>query len=95
MDPIWVAVVAGLVGGLLRAVLGFVGEADEDEKFSLVKMAKTLVRALVGGAVVGYGMATLLSVTATEVIFFASLAGAVTVDLFVKNVTDAISKRTK
>ena len=86
LEEIWLVVLAGVLGGIVRSVLGFLSEAEPNEKFSWTKLGKTLARAIIGGAVLGYWLALDF-----KAVFFASFAS----DVAAHNVWDIIKEKTK
>jgi hypothetical protein len=84
VEAIFLVVVAGVLGGLFRAVLGFLGEADPGEEFSPAKAARSILRAVIGGGILAYFLG--LDPKAT---FFAAFAS----DIGLKNLTDMIRNR--
>lgn len=83
MEEILLVILAGVLGGIARAVLGFLGESEPKEKFDWTKATKTLARAVIGGAILAYWLA--LDFKAT---FFAAFMA----DIAAKNVWDLIQE---
>ena len=86
MQEIALVLLAGILGGVLRTILGFLGESEPDEKFSLVKAGKTLLRAVIGGGILAY----FLNLDPKAVFFAAFLS-----DVATKNVWDVIKEKTR
>lgn len=86
MEAIWLIILAGIVGGAARSVLGFLSEAEPNEKFSWTKFGKTLARAVIGGAILGYWLALDF-----KAVFFAAFFS----DVGSKAVWDIIKEKTK
>ena len=84
MEAIWVIILAGILGGGARSILGFLGEAEPDESFSYKKAVKSILRATIGGGILAYFLT--LDPKGT---FFA----AFTVDFASKNVWDIIQEK--
>jgi len=53
MKSLLLAIFAGLLGGIVRSVLGW---AKTEEPFDPLKFIKSLIRAAIGGAVFGFGI---------------------------------------
>jgi len=90
--PLLLIVLAAVAGSVTRSVLGYLGEAEEGEPFSLVKLLKTLARGAVGGAVIGVYCYYYSVVTDPLGAFLIAFTGAITVDLVSKNVWDAVRR---
>lgn len=86
MEEILLVILAGVLGGAARSVLGFLGEAEPDESFSYKKAVKSILRAVIGGAILAYFLA--LDPKGT---FFAAFMA----DLASKNVWDLIKEKAK
>jgi len=71
MLPIVWIIIAGMCGGIVRSVVGWAEK--EDESFDWLKFAKSLVRAIIGGAVFAYG----LGLTDPFAVFFAAITADV------------------
>jgi len=56
MDPIFYVVIAGAIGGFLRSVFGYAGEAENTESFNPIKAGKSVLRAVIGGGLIGYAL---------------------------------------
>ena len=54
MEPIVILIGAGALGGVVRTVLGYLSEKEDGEGFSVKKLTKSLLRSVIGGAVLGY-----------------------------------------
>ena len=94
MDSLLVVVVAAVLGSITRIVFGYLGEgAPEGEPFMWRKAAKSLLRGVIGGAVIGlYCMYTNVIVDPIGV-FLATFTGAISVDVVIKNIGDAVGKQ--
>ncbi len=87
LEAIWLVILGGILGGAFRVVLGFLGEAEPNESFSWVKAIKSLLRAVMGGAILVY----ILDIPDPKAAFgFAFMS-----DVASKNVWDIIRERTK
>jgi len=84
INPIILLILAGALGGLCRSILGWLGEREPDEPFSVKKCIKSILRATIGGAILGYWLG--LDPKGT---FFAAFAA----DLSSKNVWDLMKKK--
>ncbi|MHA1470389.1 MAG: hypothetical protein ACTSSP_07490 [Candidatus Asgardarchaeia archaeon] len=61
MDPmiyIWI-IIAGALGGAVRSLLGWASK-DEYEPFNKIKFLKSVIRAVIGGAIFGYSVISTL-----------------------------------
>lgn len=58
MIYLWI-IIAGALGGIIRAVFGWASK-DEIEPIDKVKLLKSVIRALIGGAILGYGLISTL-----------------------------------
>jgi len=74
-------ILAGALGGLFRSILGFLGEREPEEPFDPKKCVKSILRATIGGAILGYSLEL-----DPKSVFFVSF----TVDVASKNVWDLI-----
>jgi fluoride ion exporter CrcB/FEX len=87
MESVFIVLLIGAFGGVVRSLLGYKYQAEEGEKFSWEKFIKSVVRAAIGGAFIVY---TTVWLTATEVnsqtyilAFFASVgADVITKELY-------------
>jgi len=84
MKEVWIIILAGILGGAVRCVLGYLAESETDEPFRWEKAGKSLLRATLGGAVLAY----FLSLEPQGTFFAAFLA-----DVGSKNVWDIIRKK--
>jgi hypothetical protein len=92
MHELAVIVLAAVIGSWARIIFGYLGESEPAEDFSWTKAARSLIRGLIGGCVIGaYCFYTQL-ITNPLGVFLATFTGAVTVDVIIKNVTDAYRK---
>jgi len=84
MEPLVMAILAGALGGLFRSILGFLGEREPEESFDLKKCVKSILRAVIGGAILGYWLQLDF-----KSVFFASFMA----DVATKNVWDLIKPK--
>jgi len=84
IEPLAIIILAGALGGLVRCILGFLGEREPGEPFSFKKFAKTLARAVIGGAILAYWL---------EIDFKGAFFAAFRADVATKNVWDIIKKK--
>ena len=74
MDPIFIIIGIGALGGFARSILGFLAQSDTDgESFDFAKSLKSVLRAAIGGAILAYS----LNFTDYKTIFFAAYAADV------------------
>ncbi len=64
IEPIVIVLLIGATGGIVRALLGYQEQAEENENFDYGKMGRSMVRAAIVGAFVVYGST---SITGTEI----------------------------
>ena len=90
MDPIIYVVIAGALGGLLRSIFGYAGEAENTESFDPVKAGKSILRAIIGGGLIGYALflsgVVPVGMSLAAVAFFSGMAA----DVSSKNIWEFI-----
>jgi 4-amino-4-deoxy-L-arabinose transferase-like glycosyltransferase len=92
LNELVVIVIAAVIGSWARIIFGYLGESETAEDFSWAKAARSLARGLIGGIVIGVWCFYTQVITSPIGVFLAAFAGAITVDLVVKNITDAYRK---
>jgi hypothetical protein len=91
MDALSVIIVASVLGSITRIVFGYLGEGvPEGESFSLRKAAKSLLRGVIGGIVIGLYCVYTKVITDPIGVFLATFTGAISVDVVIKNIGDAV-----
>jgi hypothetical protein len=94
MDSLLVVVVAAVLGSITRIVFGYLGEgAPEGEPFIWRKAAKSLFRGVIGGVVIGLYCVYTKVVTDPIGVFLATFTGAISVDVVIKNIGDALGEK--
>lgn len=91
MEPILILVGVGALGGIVRSFIGFQTQSDENEKFSFVKLIKSIVRASVAGAFLVYNTTEITPDIGMKVYigaFFTSMGA----DVFLKEVYSSVVK---
>jgi len=83
---------AAILGSVVRVIFGFLGEAEPNEDFSWKKALRSIVRGVIGGAVIGVYCFYTQLITNPLGVFLATFTGAITVDLIVKNIGDMTRK---
>lgn len=79
MEPILILLVIGVIGGVVRSVLGYQNQADPGENFNYVKMAQSALRAAIVGTSVVLGATALTNspmTTATYIMAFMTAVGS-------------------
>ena len=57
MEELFVALAAGALGGIVRSIWGWAANAyPSGDKFDFVRLAKSVARAVIGGAVFAFGL---------------------------------------
>jgi len=94
LETMCLVVLAAVLGSLTRIVFGYLGEgATQGEPFMWRKALKSLLRGVIGGTVIGlYCVYTKVIVDPVGV-FLATFTGAISVDVVVKNIGDAVGKQ--
>ena len=92
MNEFIIILVAAILGSVVRVIFGFLGEAEPDEPFSWKKALRSIVRGVIGGAVIGTYAFYTQTITSPLGVFLAAFTGAITVDLIVKNIGDMTRK---
>lgn len=93
MEPTWLVILAAVLGSVTRIIFGYLGEgAAQGEQFMWRKAAKSLLRGVVGGVVIGLYCVYTKVITDPVGVFLATFAGAISVDVVVKNISDAVGR---
>jgi hypothetical protein len=92
VNELAVIIVAAIIGSCARIIFGYLGESEPDENFSWTKALRSLIRGLIGGCVIGTYCFYNQIITSPLGVFLACFAGAITVDLILKNIADAYRK---
>jgi hypothetical protein len=84
-------VVAAVLGSITRIAFGYLGEgATRREPFSWRKAAKSLLRGVIGGVVIGLYCVYTKVIADPVGVFLAAFTGAISVDVVIKNIGDVI-----
>lgn len=73
LDALTIAIIGGLVGGIIRSILGWASQ-EPPEPFNGMKMLKSMIRAAIGGIIIVYG----LIVAGTSLTFIGAIIIAIT-----------------
>ena len=79
IEPILIVLGIGALGGVVRSVLGYKTQSDENESFNLAKFGRSILRASIVGASVVMGATALIGgeiTTQTYVLAFFTAVGA-------------------
>jgi len=90
METLVMLLLVGAVGGAVRSVLGYKTQADEGEKFDIVKFLKSVVRASIAGAFLIYSTFDLNNIT--EKTYVAAFFTSVGADVLIKEVYGSLTK---
>jgi len=94
VEPIVLLVLVGAFGGIVRSLLGYQMQAPEGEKFNVLKMIKSMIRAAVAGAFLVYNTVEITPDIGAKLYlgaFFTSMGA----DVFLKEVYGTIAKGAK
>ena len=71
LDPVITITAVGILGGMVRSLLGYFEQSDEGETFSLKKLGKSMARAgLIGGFVASGLLPEVLTIKIIVATFF-------------------------
>lgn len=84
MEPIITLLVIGALGGVARSFLGYKYQADEGEKFDVVKMMQSVAKAALAGTILVMGTSTLLNSPVTAATYVQAFFLAVGSDVMLK-----------
>jgi len=89
-------VLAAVLGSVARVIFGYLGEAEPGEPFIWGKALRSIVRGVIGGAVVGAYCYYTKVITDPVGVFLATFFSSISLDLLMKNVSDSLrSKKLK
>ena len=84
MEPIFILLGIGALGGVLRSFLGYETQSDAVETFNYRKAAKSVVRAALVGATVAMGSTVLTGSEVTSAIYIMAFFSSIGSDVLIK-----------
>jgi fluoride ion exporter CrcB/FEX len=90
MEPIIILLFVGALGGVVRAFLGYQVQSEKDEKFNVIKLASSVLRAMIAGSLLVYNTTDVASIHGTQTYvgaFFTSIGA----DVFLKELYGTVT----